>query len=405
MVSALFKWFLTFLGLIILPYTMTAQTLGSELQYKASYGLKLKKREADLYSDIAICKANSDLLIFPRRGISMMKSPCISVLNTEDGRLKKRKLLLPDSLKRKFELENEDVEAIAVGHNSLALLLLRDVYLFNFDSTAKQYVFTGLLKLPGLGSEIHINNSVLYVFGSYPSTINEYENNFVLYYDFTKTSEGGCKYSVVGYNASAYKILKGTRYSFLSRDELLLVDPGVFNLYRLYSGDTSAYFRFFQKLTLKNYKAPGVSDSIYSKLLVMYRRSPVSLFDELIAAHIKDRTTIIYQVWNVYGRNKLIVIGVPDTNKNILIPNYVVLDSLNNPIKIMLRDSFPDNYIYTNTDYRPYANLGYQWFDTECAIFPRMSAVLDKKGMRQSEVYKKDRVSTRIYWVFDIYKW
>ena len=385
---------------------VSGQSLSSILKFHNSYGFRVKRNQVEQYSSIVMCKENKNSLSFIGTKIIDSKCTKLSTLNLIDGKIEHRQIVLPESIVTQFRDDNDAVQSIAINSNIFTMLLLRKVHVFELDETKQKYNFIKSYQLPSVSSEIQIVDSELVIFGSYPTYTDEIRNNYIATIDLTADSTQ-IKYTYLsGYDASIYHIMDGTKYLSIGDDKkATITDPRKFNQYVTDLNDTEIVLKKFKSLSIANFEASKVSDSSYNLILRKYHNYPVSMYSETMKLHQSTNSSVLSQTWTINENRRMMVMATFDSKKPIPTTKYIFLNKKDSILSVLSRDSFPKTYLYQRSDYRPYANLSLQIFDNEFAIFGRLTSQVDKIGLTQSEVYKKDETRGKLYWAFDVYKW
>ncbi len=385
---------------------ISGQSLSSILEFHNSYGFRVKRNQVEQYSNIVMCKENKNSLSFICTKITDSKSTKLFTLNLVDGNIEHRQIVLPDSIVTQFRDDNDDVQCIAMNSNIFTMLLLHKVHVFELDETKQKYYFIKSYQLPSVSSEIQMVGSELVIFGSYPTYRDEIRNNYIATIDLTADS-AQVKYTYLcGYDASIYHILGGTKYLSIRDDKkAIITDPRKLNQYVIDLNDTEIVLNKLKSLSIANFEASQVSDSSYNLILTKYHNYPVSMYSETMKLHQSTNSSVLSQTWTINENLRMMVMATFDSKKPIPTTKYIFLNKKDSILSVLSRDSFPKTYLYQRSDYRPYANLSLQIFDNEFAIFGRLTSQVDKIGLTQSEVYKKDETRGKLYWAFDVYKW
>jgi hypothetical protein len=385
---------------------VSGQSLSSILEFHNSYGFRVKRNQVEQYSSIVMCKENKNSLSFIGTKIIDSKSTKLFTLNLIDGKIEHRQIVLPDSIVTQIRDDNDAVQCIAMNSNIFAMVLLKKVHVFELDETKQKYDFIKSYQLPSLSSEIQMFGSELVIFGSYPKYSDEIRNNYIATIDLT-ADNAQVKYAYLcGYDASIYHILGGTKYlSIVDDKKAIITDPRKLNQYVIDLNDTEIVLNKLKSLSIANFEANKVSDSSYNLILTKYHNYPVSMYGETMKLHQSANSSVLSQIWKINDNCRMLVTATFDSIKPIPHTKYIFLNKKDSVLSVLSRDSFPKNYLYQRSDYRPYANLGLQIFDSEFAVFGRLTSQVDKIGLTQNEVYKKDESRGKLYWAFDVYKW
>ncbi len=382
------------------------QSLSSILEFQNSYGFKIKRNQIDQYSSIVMCKGNENSLSFIGTKIIDSKSTILFTLNLVDGKMEHRQIVLPDSIVAQIRNDNDAVHGIAMNRNIFTMVLLQKVHVFELDETKQKYHLIKSYLLPYLSSEIQMVGSELVIFGSYPTYTDEIKNNYLATIDLTADNPQIQYTYLDGYDASIYHILGGTKYlSIVDNKKAVITDPRKLNQYVIDLNNTEIVLNQLKSLSIANFEANKVSDSSYNLILTKYHNYPVSMYSETMKLHQSANSSVLSQTWTINDNCRMLVMATFDSIKPYPNTNFIFLNKNDSVLSILSKDSFPPNYLYQRDDYRPYANLNLQIFDSEFAIFGRLTSQVDKIGLTQNEVYKKDETRGELYWAFDVYKW
>ncbi len=385
---------------------VSGQSLSSVLAYRNSYGFRVKRNRVEQYSNIALCKENNNSVAFMGTKIVDSKSTKLVTINLLNGKMKHRQIVLPDSVIKQILDKNDAVQAIAMNGNIFAMALIQNVLIFKLDEAKQKIQLEKIYQMPSLISEIQMLETELVVFGSYPKFTEEIRNNYIATVDLI-ADKAQLKYTwLAEYSGSIYHILGGTKYLIIGDDHRAIVtDPRKWNQFVIGSNDTGIVINQLKSLGDLNVAANKIADSNYYKMLLKYHQHLIPMYDETMKLHEVANAPILQQIWKLNNKNTMLVVSTPVPNKGKFKTQYVVIDKNDSVLSVLSRDSFPLDYRYTLGDYRPYANLSYQVFDGEFAVFGRRTCQVDKLGFTQKEVYKKDGSKGKLYWAFDVYKW
>jgi len=173
------KLSLFFIAFLFQTVYVGGQSLSSILEFRNSYGFRVKRNQIEQYSNIALCKENENSLSFIGTKIIDSKSTALVTIDVVTGKTKHRRILLPDSIVKQIGDNNDAVQAIVLNSNFLTIALLQEIHVFKLDETNQKFQYIKSCKLPSLISEVQMVDSTLVIFGSYPKYMEEIRNNFV----------------------------------------------------------------------------------------------------------------------------------------------------------------------------------------------------------------------------------